>query len=340
MFYRNLLLVFLFVAFAAQTSPCQDVKSEPSVKIECQKCTTINNIDNKYCSECGNKLSFIKKKDIKSILESDVEYKPGRLFSISTAEVLNSLDLSLLLGGSFGISNSDGFLGTVSLGLGGFGNVEISTTSFIGSIFSETEQFPSVGLKILVLREENHLPGLSIGLKTNNKWNNSSSDNIAAQSPELSAFGLQSVSYDTRITTLYAAFSINYNPKTTLHAGLGLTDIRYKNVAGYFTSTGSYYYPDVQKKNVISVFGGMNLTLNDKTNFIFEIQSLPYLKADAKDGKINPSTVVVGACGLRFKLMNNLLIDSGVRYQDNYKGLADAEIKVALNYFMNFGSAE
>jgi hypothetical protein len=40
---------------------------------------------------------------------------------------------------------------------------------------------------------------------------------------------------------------------------------------------------------------------------------------------------------LRFIISKWLVLDSGVRYQDNYKGLADAEIKIALNGFLNLG---
>ena len=102
--------------------------------------------------------------------EKKVNPTPGRLFSIQTADVLNSLDLSLYVGGSFGLENSDGFLGSVAFGLGGYGDIEVSTASLLGSIFGKTENFASIALKVKILGETDYIPGFAITLRTNNDW--------------------------------------------------------------------------------------------------------------------------------------------------------------------------
>jgi len=49
-----------------------------------------------------------------------------RMFSIPTGRVLNSLDFSLLLGSSLSFGRTNNYLGTVSLGLGGYGDIELA----------------------------------------------------------------------------------------------------------------------------------------------------------------------------------------------------------------------
>jgi len=77
--------------------------------------------------------------------------------------------------------------------------------------------------------------------------------------------------------------------------------------------------------------------LNERTSLMFEAQTIPYFRVDPKKGSIEPSRRIAGVGGLRFIISKWLVLDSGVRYQDNYKGLADAEIKIALNGFLNLG---
>lgn len=335
----KIILIALFLSFTMSFGQETEKNSTETVnKIVCPHCKSENESGNKFCGMCGKELLPAEQHLIIQAKPRTFGHKVGRLFSIPSADVLRSLDLSLILGGSFGISNSNGWLGTLSFGLGGYGDVEVSTASFLGSIFSETEKFTSIGLKLALINEKEFIPGLAIGLRTNNDWNKSSNTDIRTISPELGAFGLTYVSYDTRMTTFYISFSKQMNPIARVHLGGGVSDIRYKNVYSYFIEPGSSYYePNIQRENMYLVFGGFDMFLSDRTNFLFEVQTIPYFKVDPKTGKIEPAQRVVGAAGLRFIINHWLVLDSGVRYQDNYKGLADAEIKISLNGFLNLG---
>lgn len=105
-------------------------------------------------------------------------HNPGRLFSVQTGDVNRSLDLSFLVGCSFGLESSEGFLGSAIFGLGGYGDVEISSASLLGSVFSKTENFTSIGLKVKVLSETNSLPAIAFTLKTNNDWYRSNNPDL------------------------------------------------------------------------------------------------------------------------------------------------------------------
>jgi hypothetical protein len=262
-------------------------------------------------------------------------HNPGRLFSIQTADVINSLDLSLLLGGSFGLENSEGFLGSLAFGLGGYGNVEVNTASLLGSIFSKTENFASIGLKIKVIPETPSLPGISLTLRTNNDWYNSYNLDIRNKAPELSTYGLYGVSYDARITHLILSISKIMNEYARIHLNGGFGDLRYKNLKSYFIPDSVVMIDREQKENTLYLAGGLEIKLSDITKLIFEAQTIPYLKVNPKTGLLSTDLRKVYSGGLRVAVTNWLLLDSGFRYQDNYQGLADTEIKIALQGFVN-----
>jgi hypothetical protein len=90
-----------------------------------------------------------------------------------------------------------------------------------------------------------------------------------------------------------------------------------------------------QKENTLYLAGGLEIKLSDITKLIFEAQTIPYLKVNPKTGLLSTDLRKVYSGGLRVAVTNWLLLDSGFRYQDNYQGLADTEIKIALQGFVN-----
>lgn len=338
--WRLLIILLIAVTLNVTNTTAQEIEKveQKSEIVICSNCKMENQFENKFCTQCGMKINRKENSTQQVDKPFSFDHQTGRLFSIPQADVLRSLDLSLLVGGSFGISNTDGFLGILSLGLGGFGDIEVSTISLLGSVFSKSENFASIGLKVAALKENETLPGLSFGLRSNNQWNTSRNYNIQTAAPELGMHGLSSTEYEARMTTFYTAFSKRVNQVAKVHLGFGVIDLRYRNVRSYFISPPyDYSDPTEKKKNIILAFGGIDFTLNERTNLMFEAQTIPYFKVDPKKGNIEPSRRIAGVAGIRFVIVKWLVIDSGVRYQDNYKGLADAEIKIALNGFLNLG---
>jgi hypothetical protein len=243
------------------------------------------------------------------------------------------------LGGSFGFSDNNGFLGTVALGLGGYGDIELGSESLLGSMFTSNETFANVGMRIKIFSEAQSIPGISIGIRTNNDWNSSRNNSgiIHASSPGLYNAGLRLVNYDSRMTSLFAAFSKRLKPHFIAHIGLNYSDLRYRNVYTIYREEFVYSNNDEQKNNVWNFFGGFEYELSNRTILLIEAQTFPYLKASTTDGTLSPSRRVVTVFGLRFFVSKWLLVDSGIRYQSNYSGLADAELRVGLNGMWNAG---
>ncbi|MCH7721711.1 MAG: hypothetical protein IIA49_10980 [Bacteroidetes bacterium] len=264
----------------------------------------------------------------------------NRIFSVPSSKIMNSLDLSFFLGGSFGFADNTGVLGNIGLGLGGYGDVEISSESLLGSMIDSKESFTNIGMKVKILSEGEKFPALAIGIKTNNEWNSSRNDSelIRTHQGGLYASGLRTANYDSRMTSVYAAIGKTFISGLTLNAGINLSDLRYKNVYVVFNEgNSSFVQEDQERETVINFFGGFEYPLNERTILMFELQSYPYLKVNTLDGTLSSSRRIVSVAGLRFFISNWLLVDSGIRYQDNYSGLAEAEIRLGLNGMWNLG---
>jgi hypothetical protein len=264
----------------------------------------------------------------------------NRLFSIPNSKIINSLDFSFLIGSSFGFADNTGVLGTLGLGLGGYGDIEIGSESLLGSMFSSSENFTNIGIKVKILTESENIPGIAIGIKANNSWNSSRNDGDFIRTSESGLYdaGLRTADYDSRMTSVYAVIGKMVVPGLTLQAGIDFADLRYKNVYVVFNEGNSTYMQNEQEREaVINFFGGFEYHLNNRTILMFELQSYPYLKVSTTDGLIKASRRIVTVAGFRFFISKWLLLDTGVRYQDNYSGLAETEIRIGLNGIWNLG---
>lgn len=264
----------------------------------------------------------------------------NRLFSIPNSKIINSLDFSFLIGSSFGFADNTVVLGTLGLGLGGYGDIEIGSESLLGSMFSSSENFTNIGIKVKILTESENIPGVAIGIKANNSWNSSRNDGDFIRSSESGLYnaGLRTADYESRMTSVYAVIGKMVIPAITLQAGIDFADLRYKNVYVVFNEGNSTYIQNEQEREaVINFFGGLEYHLNNRTILMFELQSYPFLKVSTTDGLIKASRRIVTVVGFRFFISKWLLLDTGVRYQDNYSGLAETEIRIGLNGIWNLG---
>lgn len=264
----------------------------------------------------------------------------NRLFSIPNSKIINSLDFSFLIGSSFGFADNTVVLGTLGLGLGGYGDIEIGSESLLGSMFSSSENFTNIGIKVKILTESENIPGVAIGIKANNSWNSSRNDGDFIRSSESGLYnaGLRTADYESRMTSVYAVIGKMVIPGLTLQAGIDFADLRYKNVYVVFNEGNSTYIQNEQEREaVINFFGGLEYHLNNRTILMFELQSYPFLKVSTTDGLIKASRRIVTVVGFRFFISKWLLLDTGVRYQDNYSGLAETEIRIGLNGIWNLG---
>ncbi|MBV6510540.1 MAG: hypothetical protein FMNOHCHN_00015 [Ignavibacteriaceae bacterium] len=260
-----------------------------------------------------------------------------KLYTIQTARVLNPLDLSIILGGAFGFERDNGFLGSVAFGLGGYGDIEMATSSLMASLFSRDENYGNIALKGKLYTADDRSWQLSAGMRSNSSWEGSSSDEeaIRTSAEDLYLLGLRYVDYKWRMTSLYLSFTYAKYKDVELHGGLTITDIRYKDAQLYFTNAVWNYNPVTVKQNMVNFFFGFDRRLNERTTMIAEVLSTPVIAVDAKNTKFVVERRYSGSVGLRLFVNRYFVLDTALRYQDDFSGIADTQVRVGVMAMWN-----
>ncbi len=256
--------------------------------------------------------------------------EPPRLFAIPKGEVLPAFVVNLCAGRGFGVEGGGTFWG-MSAGLGGVGEIEISTTKTVNRLTEEAKTFPISAFKVQLLSEKGRSPSLSVALRASD-WNEWSAERSMFSESGLGftvgGESLQSMRFDSRFTILYGAASKSFG-RWRLHGGFTLTDVRTRE--GYAsTQTGWKNLQDL-KENLMSGFAGIEYQKNAHTKIVVDVQSVPEYNLDQDTEELAVSRLWLGVGGIRFFLAPWLAIDGGVAYQSNYSGIGDAEITLGAN---------
>ncbi|MGH2569355.1 MAG: hypothetical protein ACRDGA_13540, partial [Bacteroidota bacterium] len=87
----------------------------------------------------------------------------------------------------------------------------------------------------------------------------------------------------------------------------------------------------VTRSSQFQFAGGFAMELNPRTKVIAEVQTIPFFNYNITRDELQLEHMYVGALGIRFALGKAFTLDSGIRYQSNFVGLADTQVRVALN---------
>lgn len=253
-----------------------------------------------------------------------------RLFNVPTADVLGSLDIYFTGGGAFGIEKERNFLGRAGMGLGDIAEVEFATQSVINSLQRGSSSLPTSAFKMLIMRERLGLPSVAVALRGTTSWR--------------SLDGSDSTSYfsfETRLTKLYLVASKRIN-KVTGHFGIGLTDVRVRNLQSWNFANGNpgnTVNTNELQRNLWAPFGGISIQANPKTQVMLEIEGLPSYEfgEGRKYSAGNIKNIWAGVVGVRFYFTNWLAADTGVRYRSDFDGIADANIQANVNLLLPLG---
>lgn len=256
----------------------------------------------------------------------------SKLYTVQTARVLDPLDVSITLGGAFGFERENGFLGSVAFGLGGYGDIEMATSSLMASLFSRDENYGNISLKGRLYTAPDNLFLVSAGMRSNSSWEESSSDEgaIRTSAEDLYLLGLRFVDYKWRMTSLYLSLTYSKYKDTDLHGGLTITDVRYKESQIYLDNNNWNYNPLTEKKNMVNFFLGLDRRLNERTTMIAEVLSTPVIAVDITNKKLVVERRYSGSVGLRLFVNRFLVLDTALRYQDDFTGIADTQVRVGL----------
>ena len=325
----------------------------------CSNCGQKNEIVNKFCFVCGDSLddeykAWLTKRNEKRYKEENFisgRVDPPRLFTIPTARVLGSKDISLMGGGAFGVAVQQSFLGTIGMGLGNIAEVEFSTVGLINNISQGSPAVSTSAFKIQLIPEDlfglSFFPTLAVSIRSSADWKDVRSDwgalnsdkafydyNAGTQRDECA---VSSIGYNTRFTIMYGVATFPLGP-IKIHSGLTLTDIRVKDMAVDYIWQEDNDAPEERQKNMIGGFAGFEIEYNPQTKLMVEIKTDSKHEYNMETKEIEVSHTYVAIGGVRFFFTKWLSIDTGVLYQTNYKGIADAQIKLGLNLFMPTGN--
>lgn len=283
---------------------------------------------------------------LKSPLESlKTASQPSRLFSIPTGDILQSMEVSFSGGGAFGIEGGTALLRNLIFGLGGIAEVELTTSGMTNRLTGKSERVPTSSFKVSLIPERFkglwYLPDIAVQLRSAS-WQSLEGENsqlryeYKAYSAEMDG-NLHAVSQlQKRFSILYLIIGKRIPSLGSIHLGVSQTDIRTKGgfQTIYLPHEGIFDTIEIQElqESFISPFGGLEILANNTTRLMAELHSVPLFDYDFKNKEIEITQTWLGVAGIRFFLAPWISLDTGVKYQSDFDGIADAEIDIGVNF--------
>jgi len=277
--------------------------------------------------------------DLARLLDGASE--PSKFFTVPTARALRSMEFTISAGSSFGVEGEGGgFAGRIGVGLGDVGEVALATSGVSNQLTGETNSLATTVFKVSVLPDgwtrRWFVPQVALQLKSTT-WKPivGREDEIRPAVREAYAnYSLQSLTLESRFTTLFVIVG-KEGALGAIQLGASLTDVRTRRGAGYFLhlDTGQYEWRNFEDKmkEIWAPFGGIALKANPKTRLMAEVQAIPLFDYKPQEGDVSIRREWLGLAGVRFFIWNWLSLDTGVRYQKSFKGIADTEINLGAN---------
>jgi len=252
------------------------------------------------------------------------------------------------MGSSFGVEQTDGFLGKIAIGLGGIAEIELIRSSFMDNLTGDQKSFPSSVFKMSLvpqqLTEKWFIPNLTLQLHST-PWRSNVDPNTSLKQEVRAADylgnNLSRMNMDNRFTTLYGIIGKDFR-FIQFHGGISLTDVRVRNGYQWIFQQDLGYdiyeeIPDLQK-NLINPFGSVSIFANDDTRLLAEMQAIPFIDYNIKTKKVEIKKTWQAIVGVRFFIKKWMSLDTGVKYLSSAKGIADSEVNFGLNFVLPFKS--
>jgi hypothetical protein len=271
--------------------------------------------------------------------------QPSRLFSIPSADILKSMEISVSGGGAFGVEGGKALLRNFIIGLGGIAEVEFTSSGMTNRLTGKSEILPTSSFKVSLIperyRDHWYIPDIAVQLRSAS-WQSLEGNNNALQS-EYKAYSaymqgnLHAVDQvQKRFSILYMIIGKRIPGLGSLQLGMSQTDVRTKG--GYQTIYLPYRLeyttaeiPEM-KKSFLSPMGGFEIIANQNTHLMAEIQAIPLFDYNFKQEKVTISQTWLSVAGVRFFISEWLSLDTGIKYQSDFEGIADAEIDIGVNF--------
>ena len=275
---------------------------------------------------------------------------PTKTFSAPSARVLNSMEIMVNMGSSFGVEQTDGFLGKIAIGLGGIAEIELTRSSFMDNLTGNQKSFPSTVFKMSLvpqhLAQNWYIPNLSLQLHST-PWRSNVDPNTSlkqeVRATDFLGNNLSRMNMENRFTTLFGIIGKDFH-FLRFHGGISLTDVRVRNSYQwiFYQDLGHDVYeeiPDLQK-NLINPYGNVSIFANEDTRLLAELQAIPFIDYNIKTKKVEIKKTWQAIVGVRFFIKKWISLDTGVKYLSSAKGIADSEVNFGLNFVLPFKKNE
>ncbi len=252
----------------------------------------------------------------------------SRMFLNPTGRIPPSGVVNIAFSGAFASQGGREFNGLATAALGGFLEFGFNSSNIMTNIRDDATPMSMIILKFSVFQPKSasRLPYAMVALSSNN-WTGVKTSGGDKAGPALNDELLARVEFDAHLSSLYLSLTSLLSSTYSIHAGVILHDLRTRNLH-YFGSTGE---PDDVKETVIGVLGGVEHRMNKTTRSVFEFGSKPKIRFSEDMSTLSVQRVWQAMAGMRFFFTKYAALDVGVRYRDDYSGLADAEILLGIN---------
>jgi hypothetical protein len=239
-------------------------------------------------------------------------FEPPRLFNVPVADNLKSFDINAS-GASILDADQFSFLGTGYLGLGHLAQVEVGAVRILRKLDEgETELIgiPAAGIKLALPGERLSwiLPNVSVSFRR-----------TFSREEEK-----DSITYKRELADLYVMAS------KTIISFKGWRGIRLHGGVDYIGAslTGNNVRRETLEKFL--PFGGIEIWATQKAKLMGEFEWVANFNEE-NTPKLEDEPVWMAIVGARIFLTRFLTTDIGVRYQENFKTVADAKIEARVS---------
>lgn len=266
--------------------------------------------------------------------------EPARFFFAPTSGILRSMEVMVSSGGFFSVEENQGLFKHISIGLGNIAEVEFSSSNTSNQLTEENSTFPTSVLKVSLIPESLvhywFMPQVALQLRSTS-WHSLAGERSKIRAENLSVLdglSLHTLNISSRFTTLYLIVGKD-SEYGGIHLGMSLMDIRTRPGSQWIYNETSmdYEYRTIpeMKKEILAPFGGIYMCANSQTWLMAEIQSMPHYGYQLKTHEISIRRTWLGIGGIRFFVLPWLTLDAGVKYQSDFRGIADSEINLGFN---------
>lgn len=257
-------------------------------------------------------------------------YELPHLFRIPTTEVLDSVALGFSGGGTSGVEKKPNAFGSGALGLGNIAQISLATKEFVNNLQKGPFIVPSLGFKLSVIDERRFLPACTIGLEfspfsaLSGKYKTVRFDPLLGEERTFE----DRVEYETKFVSVYLVAG-KKTERYSAYAGIKASDQRVRD----FFVEGSQNLAVTGEDPYYTYSGmlGLKRKVNPKTFLMLEIGGVPCYEYNEAKKDIDIRNEYASIGGVRFYFTDWLSIDAGIKYQTDYKGLADANVHANLN---------